>query len=252
MSNLELDQSSKISYNSYLERCLQHSNVEIKLLGLNDIERRLKASGASGTVETDILVAIIRCLEHEETKVATAAIRILTSQLPDGLDNPSVRKQLESVLSGKDLQRCRAYDVAVKLSQSSAANHEKVEFILERLVGDLDTEDILLQLTVLDLLSDVAQSDQGHVYLENKEVFGKILRQIEHLDDNTFKTILVPGYLKFFGHIATAQSIKIIQGFPNMINSLFDCILDGNTSVLPVAFDTLGKKSSHSPAVSDD
>lgn len=241
MSNLDLDQSSKISYNSYLERCLQHSNIEIKLLGLNDIERRLQAPGASNTFETNIPIALIKCLEHDETKVATAAIRILTTLLQNGLDNPSIRKQLESVLSGKDLQRCRAYDVAVKLSQTSSENHERVEFILERLIGDLDTEDILLQLTVLDLLSDVALSDHGHIYLENKGVFGKVLRHIEHLDDNPFKTILVPGYLKFFGHIATAQSIKIIQGFPNMINSLFDCILDGNASVLPVAFDTLGK-----------
>lgn len=242
MSNLDIDKSSTISYYSYLERCLQHNSVEVKLLALNDIERRLKPSSAATTTnfDTGILMALVGCLENDETKIAAAAIRILIVLLPKAFDQKSFRHQLERVLGGKELIRCRVYDIAVKLSQLSPENHANVEFILERLIDDLDTEDILLQLTVLDLVSDLALTDHGHIYLENKGVFAKVLRQIETLDDNTHKSLLVPGYLKFFGHIATAQPTKIIQGFSSMINSLFDCILDGNVSVLPVAFDTLG------------
>lgn len=245
MSNLELDQSSKISYNSYLERCLQHNNIEIKLLGLNDIERRLKANRSPNSFDSNVLIALIKCLEFDETKIAAITNDLLVQLIPDVLDNQLICEQLQNILNGKDVVRCRVYDLAVKLSRKSVTTHEKVSFILEKLIGDLETEDILLQLTILDIVSDVALSDHGHVYLENKGVFVRVLRQIEQLDDNPFKSILVPGYLKFFGHIATAQSTKIIQGFPNMINSLFDCILDGNTSVLPVAFDTLGKLRFH-------
>lgn len=240
MSNLEIDKSSTISYYSYLERCLQHSSVEVKMLGLNDIERRLKSSSTANDFGPNSLVALINCLESDETKVAAAAIRILICLLPKAFDQKPIKHQLEQVLSGKELVRCRVYDIAVKLSQLSQENHTNVEFILEKLIADLDTEDILLQLTVLDLVSDLALSDHGHIYLENKGVFAKVLRHIEQLDDNLHKSLLVPGYLKFFGHIATAQPTKIIEGFSSMINSLFDCILDGNSSVLPVAFDTLG------------
>lgn len=241
MSNLEIDQSSTISYYSYLERCLQHNNADVKYLGLNDIERRLKDSKASNSFESNILIALINCLECDETKVATATIRILVRLLPKALDDKAIKDKLENVLNGKDLVRCRVYEIVVKLSQNSVENHSKTEFLLEQLIADLDTEDILLQLNVLDLVSDLALTDHGHIYLENKGVFVKVLRHIEHLDDNLQKSLLVPGYLKFFGHIATAQPTKIIQGFPSMINSLFDCILDGNSSVLPVAFDTLGR-----------
>lgn len=219
------------------------------MLGLNDIERRLKSSSTAADFGPNSLVALINCLENDETKVAAAAIRILTCLLPKAFDQKPIKHQLEQVLSGKELVRCRVYDIAVKLSQLSQENHTNVEFILEKLVADLDTEDILLQLAVLDLVSDLALSDHGHIYLENKGVFAKVLRQIEQLDDNLHKSLLVPGYLKFFGHIATAQPTKIIEGFSSMINSLLDCILDGNSSVLPVAFDTLGtfeiSKSKH-------
>lgn len=241
MSNLEIDNSSTISYYSYLERCLQHSSVEVKMLGLNDIERRVKSTSAANDFGPNSLVALINCLENDETKVAAAAIRILICLLPKALDQKPIKHSLEQVLSGKELVRCRVYDIAVKLSQLSQENHTNVEFILEKLIADLDTDDILLQLTVLDLVSDLALSDHGHIYLENKGVFAKVLRQIEQLDDNLHKSLLVPGYLKFFGHIATAQPTKIIEGFSSMINSLLDCILDGNSSVLPVAFDTLGR-----------
>lgn len=248
MSNLGIDQSSTGSYCRYLERCLQHSNVDVKVLGLNDIERRLKETGGTSSpssinylTESNIVIALLNCLECEETRVATITIRVLLKLLPKAIEDKVIKDRFEQILCGKDLVRCRVYEIGVKLSQLSAISHEQIEFILEKLVNDLDTEDILLQLNVLDLVADLALTDYGHTYLENKDVFSKVLRQIEQLDDNPFKSILVPGYLKFFGHIATAQPTKIIQGFPNMINSLFDCILDGNTSVLPVAFDTLGK-----------
>lgn len=242
MSNLDIEHSTNtISYYSYLERCLQHCNNDVKMLGLNDIERRLKDASTANQFESNILIALINCLESDELRVANSSIRILIKLLPRSLDDKAIKDQVEKVLNGKDVVRCRIYEIAVKLSQTSAENHSKVEFVLERLIGDLDTEDILLQLNILDLVSDLALSDHGHIYLENKDVFAKVLRQIEQLDDNVYKSILVPGYLKFFGHIATAQPTKIIQGFPHMINSLFDCILDGNTAVLPVAFDTLGK-----------
>lgn len=211
------------------------------MLGLNDIERRLKSSSMATDFGPNSLVALINCLENDETKVAAASIRILIQLLPKAFDQKPIKHQLEQVLGGKELVRCRVYDIAVKLSQQSQVYHTNVEFILEKLIGDLDTDDILLQLAVLDLVSDLALSDHGHIYLENKGVFAKVLRQIEQLDDNVHKSLLVPGYLKFFGHIATAQPTKIIEGFSSMINSLLDCILDGNSSVLPVAFDTLGK-----------
>lgn len=241
MSNMEINDASNVSYHSYLERCLRHNNDDVKVLALTDIERRLNHPHGIPFESTTLVMALIACLEREETKVSTVTVRVLVRLLPGCLNDQACRKLLENALCARDLQRCRLYEIAVKLSQISADVHARVEFILERLVDDLETEDILLLLNILDFLAELALSDHGLVYLENKGVFARVLRQVEQLDSSPFKAVLVPGYMKFFGHIATAQPTKIIQGFPSMINSLLDCILDGNGPVLPVAFDTLGK-----------
>lgn len=241
MSNLEIDQTTHISYYNYLERCLQHSNADVRVLALNDIERRLSHQPSATAFDTNIVVALIKCLECEETKVSVVAVRNLIKLLPKFLNEKCVRVLFDTMLGAKDLLRCRVYEIAVKLSRTSEEIHDGVEFVFPKLIDDLDTEDMLLLLNVLDFLAELALSDYGLVYLENKSVFEKVLRQVESLDNHAFKSVLVPGYMKFFGHIATAQPTKIIQGFSSMINSLFDCILDGNSSVLPVAFDTLGK-----------
>lgn len=248
MSNLNIDHTEKVSYCDYLEKCLVHKNDDVKALALNYIERQLKDVSSNelpvsmnNLYQSNMMIALVNCLECEETGVSTTATNILLKLLPKAINDKSIKNRLEQILCGKDLIRCRVYELAVKLSQASVENHEKFDFILEKLVADLDTDDILLKLNILYLTSDLAQTDYGHIYMENKSVFTKVLREIELLDENPFKSILVPGYLKFFGHIATVQSAKIIQGFSGMINSLFDCILDENVSALPVAFDTFGR-----------
>lgn len=251
MSNLDIDHTEKLSYCDYLEKCLLHKNDDVKVLALNYIEKRLKdvsgneLPGLKNLYQSNMMIALVNCLEAEETKVATTATNILLKLLPKTINDKSIKNRLEQILCGKDLVRCRVYELGVKLSQASVENHEKFDFILEKLVADIDTDDILLKLNILYLASDLAQTDYGHIYMENKAVFTKVLREIEVLDENPFKSILVPGYLKFFGHIATKQPAKIIQGFSGMINSLFDCILDENVSALPVAFDTFGKFTLH-------
>lgn len=253
MSNLEINHTDKISYCSYLERCLLHKNDDVKMLGLNDIERRIKDSDGinmpshlNSLYQSNMVIALLNCFECEDSRIATATASILLKLLPFTIGDKAIKCHIEQILGEKDVIRCRVYDLAVKATRASVDNHQKFEFILEKLIADLDTDDILLKLNILDFTSDLAQSDHGHTYMENKGVFIKILRQIRELEDNPFKSLLVPGYLKFFGHIAAVQPAKIIQGFPGMINSLFDCMLDGNASTLPVAFDTLGKSNESS------
>lgn len=248
MSNLDIEHTEKVRFSNYLERCLLHKNADVKMLALNYIERRMKDVGndlpasMGNLYQSNMIIALLNCLECEETGVASIASGVLINLLPKAINDKSIKMRLDGILSGKDVIRCRVYEIGVKLSGSSIDNHEQFDFVLEKLVGDLDTDDILLKLNILDLASHLAQSDYGHVYMENRGVFTKILREIELLDENPFKAIMVPGYLKFFGHIATAQPAKIIQGFSAMINSLFDCILSEENSALPVAFDTFGKR----------
>lgn len=247
MSNLEIS-SSEWCYFTYLERCFQYRNDDIKLLALNDVERRLNdyfngnsSVSLTSLYRTQTLVGIASCIESGETQVAMVAIRILLKLLPTTNDDKPIRMRLEQTLEQKDLVRCRLYELGVKLSNQSPVMHDKYQFILDRLIADLQIEDILLQVTTLNFTSDIASTEHGYIYLENKGTFEKILQLISRLEANPFKSILIPSYLKFFGCIAAVQPAKIIRGFPEMIHSLFDCINNGDPSTFPVAYDTLGQ-----------
>lgn len=236
MSNLAIDHTVN---KYYLERCLQHANGDVKLLGLTEIERLL--ANAPVSLDPNITIALIKCLEHENVNVAAASIRILTQVLPKLLaTDQSVRANLNYGLAGSDLTRCRIYEVAMIVCRDPDCLTE-VEFITERLFNDLNSDDVLLQLNVLGFLSSLALTNHGLVYLENKGIFARIAKNVLALEDNPLKNLLIPGYMKFFGNIASTHPSKVIQGFPHMINSLFDCILDTDSAMLPVAFDTLGE-----------
>lgn len=240
MANLAIEETQNIYY---LERTLQHPTEEIKLIGLYEIQRIVDKSLVPPTFNENIQITLIKCLEHESVNVATVTIKILSAILPVSMDAP-IRSTLANTLKvAADLIRCRIYECAINIAKISEEQLGRVEFIIAHLFADFDTDDILLQLNILDFLSNLALASHGLVYLENKGIFAKITKNVQSLESNPLKSIITPGYMKFFGNIAKCHPEKIILEFPLMINSLFDCILDTDVTILPVAFDTFGKKS---------
>lgn len=237
MSNLELNQNQN---KNYLENILQHPLPAVKLFGLNEIQKSLEHKSTTETIDSNILMALVQCLQSSSTKVGTTCVPILIQTLDKYLDDTGIRANLEKCLSHSDVTKCRVYEICVKLSKKSFQTMEKVDFVLQHLIADLNSKDVLMQFNALEFLSDLALVSYGLVYLENSGVFKTITKNIETLADNPMKDIIVPGYMKFFGNASSMQPAKIIQGFPIMINALFDCILDSDCSILPVAFDTLG------------
>lgn len=247
MSNLAIDTSgvqhgrhhSMADTTHLLERSLRHGNADVKLLGLNEIERCI-----NNQYESNICIELLlHCLNSEHESVAAAAVRILRKLLPQFLNDQSVRTCMQNVLASDatDLTRCRCYDLAIYIGKTSTESLQHVEFILERLCSDLGSDDILLLLNVLDFLADLAGTEHGFVYLENRGVLGRISKSVQAIDDTPFRDLLIPAYMKFFGSIAATKPRQVLQGFPIMIESLFACIMFGNSTALPVAFDTLGK-----------
>lgn len=242
MSNLDLADTTKNCY--YLERSLEHSSDSVKVLGLNEIDRIIKQA-PNQSFSQNIVIAVLNCLDKQE-KTGILAVKILPKILPKLLADHSVHINLNRLLTCSDLIRCRVYDVCIATAKESQDNLEYVAYVIDRLCTDLDTNDILLELNILDFLSDLAQSDHGWIYLENKGIFKKITEKVDTIDNNPLKSLLFPGYMKFFGNIALKQPAKIIQGFPLFINSMFDLLLecivsDTDGTTLPVIFDALGE-----------
>ena len=236
MDNLKIQPENDFS--ELLERALTHANPNIQALGVNEIGRVLRLPNGNKNIDLQIFVLLIKkCLPSDDTKVGTPTIELLVELLPQFIDISKVH--LESNLDGSDVIRCRTYEVAIKVSKKSAQFLEKLDYILNRAISDIDNPDILLQLNVLELLSDLASCGQGLVYLENKKVFETLLKKVETIEENPLAGILAPGLMKFFGNIAAVQPSKIINDYPQIINSLFECLAGNDFALLPIGFDTL-------------
>ena len=242
MANLSLKQND---LPRLLHRALQHNRDRIKALALNtiltELQNQMEDDNLAEAVSDDLLRHILSAVQEPETQVGSPALTILSLILACHLEKQYVKDILLNGLKSNEIVKCRLYELAVNLGKKSASNLEKVEFILDHALGELDNDDVLLQMNVLEILASLAEQNHGLLYLERRKVFDVIGKRIEEIDQNPLDRLLIPGIMIFFGKISSVQPQKIILGYPHMIRCLFECLNSGNTSLLPAAFDTLGK-----------
>ncbi|XP_013108218.2 26S proteasome non-ATPase regulatory subunit 5 [Stomoxys calcitrans] len=240
MSNLSLRQSD---LPRLLQRALQHKRSRIRALALNailkELQNQIGDDVGGDAISNDLLRHILNALQEPETYLGSPAMQILSMVLEDHLQEKYVTDSLLQALKNSEVVKCRVYELAVGLSKRSAAILEKVDFILDHALSELDNDDVLLQVNILEILVSLAEQNHGLVYLEKRQVFDVISKKVEEMDQNPLDRLLVPGIMKFFGKISSVQPQKIITGYPRMIQCLFDCLHSGDTSILPAAFDTL-------------
>uniref|UniRef100_U5ETB0 26S proteasome non-ATPase regulatory subunit 5 n=1 Tax=Corethrella appendiculata TaxID=1370023 RepID=U5ETB0_9DIPT len=241
MSSLSLDTTN---IKTTLERSLSHSNTSVQQLAIAEIEKLINSSSITNVFDVNLIILLVKCIESDDSKVGTPVIEILVKILPNFIHINSVKVNLENTLDRSDIVRCRTYEVGVKLARISQQLLENVEYILQKAIVELDSEDILLQLNLLEILSELPLYQHGFVYLENRKVFEKLVKKIELMEENPLSRILIPGLMRFFGNVAQIHPSKIFNGYPNVINALFDCLLANDYSILPVAFDTLANLAS--------
>lgn len=238
MSNLELEKS--IQNMSLLESALTHQNPKVQALGCIEVSRILR-NCPHGIKDVNIVIALIGCLKSEELNVSLPCIPILVQLLPQFIDMSTVIGRFVQTLDGEANVKARTYEIAVKIAKDTAELLNKLETVLERAVADLESNDILFQLNIIEILSELAEHEHGLVYLENKGVFMKLLKEVEQVSQNPLRNFVVPGLMKFYGRIAESHPEKIFEQSPQVIYALFDSlVISLDYTILPTALDTLG------------
>ncbi|XP_075156340.1 26S proteasome non-ATPase regulatory subunit 5 [Haematobia irritans] len=239
MSNLSLRQSD---LPRLLQRALMHKKPRIRAIALNAILKELEAQicdeVAGDVISDDLLRHILKALMEPDTELGSPAVKILSLVLGDHLHKQYVIDSLLEALKNTEIVKCRTYELAVNLSRRSSSTLEKVNFVLDHALSELDNDDVLLQVNILEILVLLAEQNHGLMYLEKRQVFDVISKKVEEIEHNPLDRLLVPGIMKFFGKISSVQPQKILTGYPRMIQCLFDCIHSGDISILPAAFDT--------------
>lgn len=241
MSNLSIQEAES---QFYMMKCLQHSNGEVKLIALKEIDRNLESltKNYSVPLDSDIVIPIIDCVRLSKS-VAVAAAATLFKVLPSLVANQNIRSKLLECLESSEVAKCRVFDLAIQVGKHSADDLDKVEFVLDQLYLALDTEDLLLQLNYFELLSDLSLVEHGIMYMENKGIIRKITLLLKKLDDQSdpMRRLILPGFIKFFGTLTAAKPQYTLKNFPQYLVLLFSIISEMDMELLPVALDTLGE-----------
>lgn len=242
MANLNLRQND---FPRLLHKALEHKRSRIKAIALNtilkELQNQMDDDNLGEAISDELLRCILSAIQDPETQLGSPALAILSLILDYHLEKRYVRDALLDGLKNNEIVKCRIYELAVNLGKKSAATLENVAFILDHALVELDNDDVLLQMNILEILVLLAEQNHGLLYLERRKVFEIIGKRVEEIDQNPLDRMLIPGIMRFFGKISSVQPQKIILGYPHMIRCLFECLNSGDTSLLPVAFDTLGK-----------
>ncbi|KAH8345206.1 hypothetical protein KR059_008748 [Drosophila kikkawai] len=241
--HLMAPETSDVELPRVLNRGLTHTNPAVRSLVLNLLHRELLRQVHSGQIQqlpnNELLFLVLDELKQTETEASAVAIQILSIVLIQRLNDPGVQAKLVQLLQQNEIVRCRAYELAVNLSKSSASSLSYVEFILDAALSELDNDDVLLQASVMEILVPLAEQNHGLSYMERRRVFDVISNRVQRLEENPLDALLVPSIMKFFGKIAAVQPQKIIVGYSHMLVCLFEQLQSEDETILPTALDTL-------------
>lgn len=231
---LDLKDSDSASPSGVLiEDMVRHENDALKVIGL----QQLLKNSPDQVISTAAIVDVIKCLGNAtNTTVGTLAMRLLDVQLETRFDQEEVRSALEATRSNS-ISKCRFYEVIVRMASRDAQNLQRTGEIISEMVRDLASDDLLLQLNVMEILSQLVATEHGLEYLEAQGVFPRLTAALENIDS---MHILFPGFIKFVGSLANAHTDKMFPRYVHICKPLFEVIISNDSSTLSPCLDTLG------------
>ncbi|CAH0407424.1 unnamed protein product [Chilo suppressalis] len=230
------------NYTGHVMYLLRHEKSCVRKLAIEEVHKAVKQDINLLPVPQyiDVFVAIAQLVGDPDIGVANKAIHITSNLLPEAYQK--VLEEMKIILEYSGSSKCNAYEVIIEISTKSYELFQlSVGYgYIDQIITDLTTNDVLLQLNLIELLARLAIKPHGINYLVKQGVLKKITDFAIDLPNNPCGGLLVPGYLKFFGCIAHFYPRDIFEKYPELVELLFDTLENGDQTVLPVALDTFG------------
>lgn len=239
-------------YSTEISRLIIHPAAVVRSLVLHEILCIVSDPPKIPLILRDVslMVAIINKIGDDNLMVAKCAMCIMKEigKNSNGLQILYTGEPLRSfarLLVKNDTISFRIYEVIVDIAKSSKEGLEASaqSGFLNSLFDTLESEDILLQVNALEILTQLALTEEGLSYLEQQEVVRKLVQKIAQANENPLSNLLIPGLMKFFGNVARYWPNEIFSKYPVVVSALFEVIESGDQTILGVALDTLGHVS---------
>ncbi|XP_014204526.1 26S proteasome non-ATPase regulatory subunit 5 [Copidosoma floridanum] len=195
--------------------------------------------------ETDLLVKAIEVVGDKDIGVAQIAMKILKriGQNQEGIKllySGPLMRAIAKVMTAGDVAKFRVYDVVVEIAISSEAGLEASinSGYLHDLLRIYDSDDILLQLNVLQTMCELASTKGGLAFLEEQGFVKKLTDRIVTVNDNPLDQLLIPGLMSFFGHLAKLYPQEVFSKYPLVISALSKTFHSDEQNHVKIAIET--------------
>ncbi|CAF4767091.1 unnamed protein product [Pieris macdunnoughi] len=230
------------NYITYIMYLLRHENPCVRQLAIDVIYKVFTSSPGTFSFpqHIDVFVAISQMAGDQDVGIANKAV-LITSNLPQDTYS-KVLDEMKIILEYNSSCKCNAFEIIVNISKKSNELFEvcKDHGYIDFMVSELETEDILYQLNILELLSQLTIVPYGISYLIKNGLFKKMVQKLQDLENNPLKALLITGYIKFFGTVTYHYSKEVIHEYPMLIEFLLKSFDEVEQTIFPVVLDTLG------------
>ncbi|VVD05110.1 unnamed protein product [Leptidea sinapis] len=230
------------NYISYMMYLLRHDKSCVRQLAIDVIYKAIASDVTKLPVPNyiDVFVAVSQMVCEKDVAIANKAI-LITSHLPDEA-YPKVLEEMQIALQCNSSSKCNAFEIFVNISTKSqelfalCASQGYFDFM----VKELESDDILYQLNILELLSQLIEKPYAMSYFVKHGALRKIVGFLQELRNNQLGGLLTTGYIKFFGCVTYHYSKEVIKEYPMILEYIFESFDSADQSLLPVVLDTLG------------
>uniref|UniRef100_A0A182TU84 26S proteasome non-ATPase regulatory subunit 5 n=1 Tax=Anopheles melas TaxID=34690 RepID=A0A182TU84_9DIPT len=221
----------------FFERCLTHPKNSVKQFGLRGAAAMVYHSAAITPNTVELIIQ--HCLPMKEVYVDTL-LNVLVKCLPPIFTEPTVQSKLVSVLQFDETVRCRVYEVVCTVLEQHPAYMQIASPVLESALADLDKDDVLLQSSVLQILTQLLTTKEGFDYIEGIDLFRKVYVNFVSVKVTPFVRFVLPNALKFYASAALIQPSLFLQRHPATVDFIFDQITPEDPMLMAIAYDCLG------------
>ncbi|XP_013190282.1 26S proteasome non-ATPase regulatory subunit 5 [Amyelois transitella] len=229
-------------YTGHIMYLLRHEKPCVRRLAVDEVYKCVTSDPGLLPLPQyiDIYVAVAQMVADTDITVANKAI-LITSNLPFEA-YLKVLSEMKIALEYSVSSKCNAFEVVINISCKSVELFKLCTDLgyLDFMISELNSNDVLYQMNILELLSSLAIKSHGINYLVKNGAIQKIAEMIADLPNNPLGGLLTPGYIKFFGCIAHHYPKDIFEKYPVLLDTLFQVFESEDKAILPVALDTLG------------
>uniref|UniRef100_A0AAF5CX21 26S proteasome non-ATPase regulatory subunit 5 n=1 Tax=Strongyloides stercoralis TaxID=6248 RepID=A0AAF5CX21_STRER len=155
---------------------------------------------------------------------------------------PEVIIELEHRLNEEDSQRRFEIHSVTKaaLLECDESNFKFMENLVNKLIEELDGDDILSSLASLAILTEItSEREVAAIYLSQKGLIDKIYKNLIHMEDEKDNSFLYYGYIKFFGYLISVNSnyLKQYPFFVELLLKMFQTFdkLENDQKILTIS-----------------